>query len=156
MNEAKLSNDELIRRLNELREVIVNDDISKIARDDEEVQNLLYEYKKGKSIWGGADVIISEKTSKELNNWLGNQPLVISFQTSAPVRRLVVTQHAVELSWLFIQLRELYTDRIDYISKYDFYGELAQKAIDIVKETDDKCSYRELLFEVLRTSKIYI
>ena len=25
MNEAKLSNDELIRRLNELREVIVND-----------------------------------------------------------------------------------------------------------------------------------
>ena len=30
MNDAKLSNDELIRRLNELREVIVNDDISKI------------------------------------------------------------------------------------------------------------------------------
>ena len=114
------------------------------------------EYKKGKSIWGGADVIIAEKTSKELNNWLGNQPLVISFQTSAPMRRLVVTQHAVELSWLFIQLRELYRDRIDYISKYDFYGELAQKAIDIVKETDDKCSNRELLFEVLRTSKIYI
>ena len=80
MNEAKLSNDELIRRLNELREVIVNDDISKIAREDEEIQDLLYEYKKGKSIWGGADVIISEKTSKELNNWLGNQPLVISFK----------------------------------------------------------------------------
>ena len=91
-----------------------------------------------------------------MNNWLGNQPLVICFQTSAPMRRLVVTQHAVELSWLFIQLRELYRDRIDYISKYDFYGELAQKAIDIVKETDDKCSNRELLFEVLRTSKIYI
>tara|TARA_Y100000768_G_C23855575_1_gene623163 strand:+ start:443 stop:913 length:471 start_codon:yes stop_codon:yes gene_type:complete len=156
MNEAKLSNDELIRRLNELREVIVNDDILKIAREDEEIQDLLYEYKKGKSIWGGADVIISEKTSKELNNWLGNQPLVISFQTSAPTRKLVVTQHAVELSWLFIQLRELYRDRIDYISKYDFYGELAQKAIDIVKETDDKCSNRELLFEVLRRSKIYI
>ena len=70
MNKAKLSNDELIRRLNELREVIINDDISKIARDDEEIQDLLYEYKKGKSIWGGADVIISEKTSKELDNWL--------------------------------------------------------------------------------------
>ena len=52
---------------------------------------------KKEKIWGGADVIISEKTSKELNNWLGNQPLVISFQTSAPMRRLVVTQHAVEL-----------------------------------------------------------
>ena len=65
MNEAKLSNNELIRRLNELREVIVNDDISKIAREDEEIQDLLYEYKKGKSIWGGADVIISEKTSKD-------------------------------------------------------------------------------------------
>ena len=50
MNEAKLSNDELIRRLNELREVIVNDDISKIAREDEEIHDLLYEYKKGKSI----------------------------------------------------------------------------------------------------------
>ena len=59
------------------------------------------------------------------------------------------------VSLLYNFLKE-YTDRIDYISKYDFYGELAQKAIDIVKETDDKCSNRELLFEVLRTSKIYI
>ena len=42
MNEAKLSNDELIRRLNELREVIINDDISKIAREDIEIQDLLY------------------------------------------------------------------------------------------------------------------
>ena len=146
MNEAKLSNDELIRRLNELREVIINDDLSKIAREDIEIQDLLYENNNANKT----------KITKELNNWLGNQPLVISFQTSAPMRRLVVTQHAVELSWLFIQLRELYRDRIDYISKYDFYGELAQKAIDIVKETDDKCSNRELLFEVLRTSKIYI
>jgi len=156
MNNTKLSNDELIRKLNSLRDTIINDDVKKIAREDDEIQFLLSDYKKGKSIWGGADVIIAEKTSKELNNWLGNQPLIISFQTSAPMRRLVVTQHAVELSWLFIQLRELYRDRIDYISKYDFYGELAQKAIDIVKETDDKCSNRELLFEVLRTSKIYI
>ena len=72
------------------------------------------------------------------------------------MRRLVITQHAIELSWLFIQLRELYRNRIDYLSKYDFYGELAQKAIDIIQETADECSYQELLFEVLRLSKIYI
>ena len=72
------------------------------------------------------------------------------------MRRVVVTKYAIELSWLFIQLRELYYERINSVSKYDFYGELAQKAIDQVNETDNKCSADELLFEVLRTSKIYI
>jgi hypothetical protein len=72
------------------------------------------------------------------------------------MRRVVITKYAVELTWLFIQLRELYYERIDSVSKYDFYGELAQKAIDVVNETDNKCSVEKLLFEVLRTSKIYI
>ena len=156
MNNTKLSNDELIRKLNSLRDTILNDDIKKIARENDEIQFLLSNYKKGKSIWSGADVVIAEKASKDLKNWIGNQPLVISFQVSEPMRRLVITQHAIELSWLFIQLRELYRNRIDYLSKYDFYGELAQKAIDIIQETEDECSYQELLFEVLRLSKIYI
>ena len=156
MNNTKLSNDELIRKLNSLRNTIINDDVKKIAREDDEIQFLLSDYKKGKSIWGGADVIIAEKASKDLKNWIGNQPLVISFQSSESMRRLVITQHAIELSWLFIQLRELYRNRINYVSKYDFYGELAQKAVDIINETEDKCSHKELLFEVLRLSKIYI
>ena len=156
MNNTKLSNDELIRKLNSLRDTIINDDVKKIAREDDEIQFLLSNYKKGKSIWGGADVIIAEKASKDLKNWIGNQQLVISFQSSEPMRRLVITQHAIELSWLFIQLRELYRNRINYVSKYDFYGELAQKAVDIINETEDKCSHKELLFEVLRLSKIYI
>jgi len=157
MNNTKLlSNNEIIENLNDLRDVVLYKDISKIIQDDEEMQYLLSGYKKGKSIWGGADVIIAEKVTKKLKDWLGNQPTVISFQVSVPRRRLVITRHAKELSWLFIQLRELYTGRIDYVSKYDFYGELAQKAIDVIHESNDECSNQELLFEVLRLSKVYI
>ena len=52
MNNTKLSNDELIRKLNSLRDTIINDDVKKIAREDDEIQFLLSDYKKGKSIWG--------------------------------------------------------------------------------------------------------
>lgn len=156
MDHKKLSNDELVDKLNELRDTIIEEDIKKIALNNEEIRYLLEDYKKGKSIWGGADVIITERMTNDLKKWIGDQPLVISFQSTVPMRRVVVTKHAIELSWLFIQLRELYSKRIDYITKYDFYGELAQKAIDVINETNDKCTCSELLFEVLRTSKIYI
>jgi len=152
----KLTNDDLIDELNQLREKIINEDIKEIAMADEEIQYHVENAQRWGHYWGGADVLINTRLLKKHKEWLGNQTVVLSFQPTSPMRRVVITKYAVELTWLFIQLRELYYERIDSVSKYDFYGELAQKAIDIVKETDDKCSNRELLFEVLRTSKIYI
>ena len=56
---------------------------------------------KGVSVWKGADVTIALRSSPELRKWVGNQPMVISFQSSEPRRRLVITKYALELSWLF-------------------------------------------------------
>ena len=130
--------------------------IQKITKNNSEIEETLENYEKGKNVWSGADVIITEQINDTHKDWLGNQPLVISFQQFDAMKRLVVTQHAFELSWLFIQLRELYSGRIDHISKYDFYGELAQKAIDTINFTNDELSYEELLLAVLRQSKVYI
>ena len=152
----KLTNDDLIDELNQLREKIINEDIKKIAMADEEIQYHVENAQRWGHYWGGADVLINTRLLKKHKEWLGNQTVVLSFQPTSPMRRVVITKYAVELTWLFIQLRELYYERIDSVSKYDFYGELAQKAIDVVNETDNKCSVEELLFEVLRTSKIYI
>ena len=152
----KLTNDELIDELNQLREKIINEDIKEIAMADEEIQYHVENAQRWGHYWGGADVLINTRLLKKHKEWLGSQPLVLSFQPTSPMRRVVITKYAVELTWLFIQLRGLYYERIDSVSKYDFYGELAQKAIDVVNETDNKCSVEELLFEVLRTSKIYI
>ena len=57
---------------------------------------------------------------------------------------------------VFIQLRELYRGRIDYISKYDFYGELAQTAINIIEISEGNYELSYLLHEVVRTSKKYL
>lgn len=51
--------------------------------------------------WGGADVIICSQMNQEIRKWHGDQPLVFSFQDTAPRRRVVVTEHSRELSWLF-------------------------------------------------------
>ena len=152
----KLKNDDLINELNQLREIIINEDIKEIAMADKEVQYMVENAQRWGHFWGGADVLINTRMLKKHKEWLGNQPEVLSFGSTTPMRRVVVTKHAIELTWLFIQLRDLYLERINSVSKYDFYGELAQKAIDLLKETDNKCSADELLFEVLRTSKIYI
>ena len=156
MNKTELSYDALLLKINDLRTKIVHEDIQKLAQNNSEIQEILKNYKKGNNVWSGADVIITEQVNDTHKAWLGNQPLVISFQQFDAIKRLVVTQHAVELSWLFIQLRELYSGRLDHVSKYDFYGELAQKAIDIVNFTNDEISYEELLLAVLRQSKVYI
>ena len=156
MSKTELSYDTLLLKINDLTTKIVNEDIQKLAQNNSEIQEILKNYKKGTNVWSGADVIITEQVNDTHKAWLGNQPLVISFQQFDAIKRLVVTQHAVELSWLFIQLRELYSGRIDHVSKYDFYGELAQKAIDILNFTNDEISYEELLLAVLRQSKVYI
>ena len=156
MKSMKLKNDDLINELNQLREIIINEDIKEIAMADEVIQYHVENAQRWGHYWGGADVLINTRLLKKHKEWLGDQPLVLSFQSTLPMRRVVITKYAVELTWLFIQLRKLYYERIDSVSKYDFYGELAQKAIDVINETDTKCSVEELLFEVLRTSKIYI
>jgi hypothetical protein len=104
--------------------------------------------------WSGADVIIRRRLNENIKKWLTDQPfLVISPQNSIPRRRAVITEFSEELSWLFHRLRIIFSGRIDYISKYDFYGSLAQSAIDYLQKNKDSKDRRPLLLEVVKTAK---
>lgn len=84
--------------------------------------------------WGGADVVITSRRTPQVMQWLEDSGIVIRLQSSVPRRRLVVTPYAGELSWLFYQLRDIFAGRIDFVSKYDFYGALAQAAMDEIEK----------------------
>jgi hypothetical protein len=46
-----------------------------------------------------------------------------------PEPRTVVTPHSRHLTWLFYQLRDAFGDILDYMTKYEFYGRLANAAL---------------------------
>lgn len=103
--------------------------------------------------WGGADVIIKKISDADTEKWLGDQPLVISFQSTEPRRRAVITKYSKELSWLFYQLKTIFSEKIDYVSKYDFYGLLAQSAINYLTNNEETQDAKGLLLTVLNTAK---
>lgn len=105
--------------------------------------------------WGGADVIICSRLKESIKKWLGDQPLVISFQKTEPRRRAVITKFSKELSWLFYQLRDVFAGEIDYISKYDFYGLLAQAAIDYLETKQENAEYDQLFYSVLDKARSF-
>ena len=81
--------------------------------------------------WHGANVTIVEVLDEVTQDWLGTQPgVIISVQKTEPRRRAVVTNFSKEVRWLFYQLREMCSEYLDYVTKYDFYGTLAQSAMD--------------------------
>ena len=132
----------IISELEKLEKQIKNDNLPKGATATEE--------------WGGADVIIKEQRDESINEWLRDQPLVLSPQKTEPRRRAVITEHSRELSWLFIQLRDIFDGQIDYISKYDFYGSLAQSAIDYLEKNNDTRDLKVLLLTVLQAAKVFL
>ena len=131
----------IIDKLNKLERKILSRDLAQLSEKTQE--------------WGGADVIISRKLSKNNLKWLGDENIIISMQETNPKKRLVVTKYSKELSWLFYQLRDLFSSKIDYISKYDFYGILAQTAIDYINNNKNKINTKELLLCVLDSSRSF-
>ena len=106
--------------------------------------------------WGGADVVIKKELDEDTKNWLGDDVIVISSQNTEPRRRAVITEYSRELSWLFHRLKRIFSGRIDYISKYDFYGTLAQSAIDYLENNKENKDAKALLLAVLNTSKQFV
>jgi hypothetical protein len=50
----------------------------------------------------------------------------------------VITSCSKELSWLFYRLKDIFVGTIDLTSKYDFYGRLAQSAINYIEENKER------------------
>ena len=88
-------------------------------------------------LWGGADVCIVRRPPKLEPGGFYPDP------------KFVVTKHASELSWLFVQLMEIFYQLGGDIAgwKYDFFGSLADAAEFAIQMGKD-ASPEELLLAV--------
>lgn len=117
--------------------------------------NFVNEAKKVRN-WGGADVGIAPRMTPSIQRWLEDQPTIISLQTTTPKKRVVITGYSKELSWLFYQLKDIAQGKIDYISKYDYYGLLAQAAIDYLDSNGDSINCKDLLITVIKQAEEFL
>ncbi len=67
--------------------------------------------------WGGADVVIT------------SHPPQVQGGSFYPEPRYVVTPSAKQLSWLFVQLKDIFSDLYDSASRIEFFGRLANAAL---------------------------
>ena len=79
------------------------------------------------SEWGGADVMIRTE-----------MPASQGKRDFYPDARVVVTQHAFEVSWMFERLRDAFysENRVDGCSKIELFGRLANAALRAIGRSD--------------------
>lgn len=83
--------------------------------------------------WGGADVVITSQQPQNQGGGFYLEP------------RYVVTHSAKQLSWLFVQLRDVFSDLYDSASKIEFFGRLANAAL----RYQNKCEGNEKQYDLL-------
>mgnify|MGYP001305807308 FL=1 len=93
------------------------------------------EYKDSDYIWVGADIAINKEAAPRSADWW------------PPQDDYVVTPFCKELSWVFIQLRDIFYEEplIDSLSKYEFFSRLANAAINYMGSTSDGVGKKEEL-----------
>jgi hypothetical protein len=104
-------------------------------------------------LWEGADVIVCRRLDNKVKEWLDQPPLVESFQKAEPRRRAIVTDYAQEVSWLFLQIEDIFESGIDYISKYDLFASLADTANAYLDAHQNNVKLTQLLDAVLGEAK---
>ncbi len=87
--------------------------------------------------WGGADVVITSRQPETPGGGFYPEP------------RYVVTPNAQQLSWLFNQLRDVFSDLYDGTTKIEFFGRLANAALRYQSKREGNESQRDLLYAVL-------
>ena len=105
--------------------------------------------------WAGADVIISSQLNDSVKEWFGDQFMEFPFQKAEPRRRAVFTEFSKELSWLFYQLKDIFAEELNYISKHVFYGMLAQVSIDYLEKNQENPKCDQLLHSVLGEARSF-
>ena len=96
--------------------------------------------------WYGADTIVAKEHSRNLQEWLSKNP----------THKAVVTEYAFELGWLIHTLKEIYINKVDYVTKYFFYADLIEAAKKYHKSNDTDHSPKGLLLYVINESKKYL
>ena len=93
------------------------------------------EYKGSDYLWVGADIAIDKAAPPKHYDWW------------PPEDDYVVTPFCKELSWLFIQLRDIFYEEplIDSFSKYEFFSRHANAAINYMSSTSDGVGEKEEL-----------
>ena len=105
--------------------------------------------------WDEAGVIISSQLNDSIKGWFGDQFMVNSLQKTEPGRRAVITEFSKELSWLFYQLKDIFAEELNYISKHVFYGMLAQVSIDYLEKNQENPKCDQLLHSVLGEARSF-
>lgn len=101
-------------------------------------------------LWGGADVIISEKLTDELAAWeLDNHLIIDGNGLKQTTRTLVISRNAKQISNLFYELKDIFREYIDFANKYTFYGRLAKRAKFYIEKKDDLGVLLEIIEEAL-------
>ena len=106
-------------------------------------------YKRTSHTFQGADVMITNMHT----SWADDNHPVISFQKIEPRHRQVVTRYYFEVSWVFFELQKIYSDTFDFINKFDFYGILAQKALDYLEKNGEPETPIPLLLAVIEGAR---
>jgi hypothetical protein len=90
--------------------------------------------------WRGSDVIVTSDFLFEAQD--------IFQATKLAVR----TNHALPLTWLFMELWDVFAGHLDGGNKYCFYGDLAYAALDALASEQPDPDYRKVLHAVLSRS----
>ena len=105
--------------------------------------------------WAGSDVIISNQLNDAIKEWFGDQFAVITLEKTEPRRKAVITEFSKELSWLFYQLKDIFSGELNYISKPVFFGMLAQTSIDYLEMNKEDVKCDQLLSSVLDKARSF-
>lgn len=86
--------------------------------------------------WKGADVIISQHPLQEYRGG----------------STVVVTEHAAALAKLFENLRDLGSGTLNYLNKYQFYGEIAE-IVNVLLDSEKEPTELEVLLAALESAE---
>lgn len=90
-------------------------------------------------LWGGADVIVAYRRTKELTEWELDDELIINGNGLKHKSRVIIlSKHANQISSLFHELKDIFKDHIDFANKYNFYRRIGEEAKSYIEKKDDK------------------
>ena len=99
------------------------------------------------NLWGGADVGVLPKTKATKKQ----EASKMSFYGRSDI--FVISDYAQEISALFYELGDIFFGKIDYYSKLEFYGRLAEAANKQIKVSDDLGVLLAMLDEIDKMRK---